>query len=105
MQIFLDPNYKPKYSEVEQALKNFGFYHSKPDVFLMYAEYVNHGNYGYAGGVLDQPDIYWHDMHIMKMVKIFVENFLHLINQLPPESQHTIDMFVNSGKQGGLSSA
>lgn len=101
MQTFLDTNYKPKYSEIEQSLKNFGFYHPVSDVFRMYAEYVNHGNYGYAGGVLDQPDTYWHDMHTMRLIKIFVENFLHLIYQLPDESKHTIEMFVNSGKQAG----
>jgi hypothetical protein len=93
MQVFLDPNYKPKYKELEQELKNFGFYHSRTDVYRMYAEYVNNGQYGYAGGVLDQPSTYWHDMAVMRKVHAFVQHYLPFAVNLPDEAQYTIEMF------------
>ena len=45
----------------------------------MYAEYVNHGRYGYAGGVMDQPDAYWHDMYVMRSLALWVEHFAPLV--------------------------
>ncbi len=78
MRFFLNPSDKPSLKDVEQAIDNFGFYHDKVDVERMYAEYVNHGNYGYAGGVMEQPEAYWHDMSIMKWLSIWVEHYAPL---------------------------
>ena len=79
MQHFTSSDVKPNRDVVEAALKDFGFYHDFGDVARMYAEYVNHGNYGYAGGVMDQPDAYWHDMYIMKNLALWVEHYSILI--------------------------
>lgn len=64
MQNFLSTK-DPNISEINEALLDFGFYHPFDIVSRMYAEYVNHGNYGYGGGVVDQPPEYWADMATM----------------------------------------
>lgn len=64
----------PDEQAIEDALVDFGFYHQPPDVERMYAEYVNHGNYGYSGGVLDQPEEYWRDMGTMRLLELYVKH-------------------------------
>jgi hypothetical protein len=79
MDNFLHPdqmNRVDRINGVRQRLLNFGFYHDLHDVKRMYAEYVNNKHYGYAGGVMDQPDTYWHDMSIMKDLEFYVEELL-----------------------------
>lgn len=80
MKSFLDSGTKPSQKDTEKAIHNFGFYHDRIDVERMYAEYTNHGNYGYAGGVMDQPDGYWHDMNIMKWLNIWVTHYAGLVS-------------------------
>lgn len=77
MEHFLNPG-NPNRESIEATLKDYGFYHNLGDVMRMYAEYVNHGRYGYAGGVMDQPDTYWHDMNIMRNLALWVEHFAPL---------------------------
>lgn len=64
----------PETEKIEDALLDFGFYHLLVDVERMYAEYMNHGNYGYAGGVLDQPEEYWSDMGTMRLLELYVKH-------------------------------
>lgn len=70
---------KDRRSAVESTLKDYGFYHDLGDVQRMYAEYVNNRLLGYAGGVMDQPDAYWHDMYVMKNLAIWVEEYAPLV--------------------------
>lgn len=79
MHAFLNPSQTPNRESVELALKDYGFYHDLGDVMRMYSEYVNNRQYGYAGGVLDQPDAYWHDMAIMRNLALWVEHFAPLV--------------------------
>jgi hypothetical protein len=60
-------------ADLSAALVDFGFYHDLSTVMRMYAEYVNHGNYGYSGGVIDQPDEYWSDITTMRLLHRWVE--------------------------------
>ena len=46
MHHFTNSESRPDREAVEGTLKDFGFYHDFADVARMYAEYVNHGNYG-----------------------------------------------------------
>lgn len=73
MQYFLSDT-TPSVEQIEAALLDFGFYHRDEDVERMYAEYVNNKLLGYAGGVLDQPEEYWHDMAIMKWLELWVKH-------------------------------
>lgn len=79
MNYFVNSPETPNQEDVNQALKDFGFYHDLADVKRMYAEYSNNKQYGYAGGVMDQPDSYWHDMYIMKNLELWVKHFAPLI--------------------------
>ncbi len=67
-------NSAPSTEDIEAALVDFGFYHSLPDVQRMYAEYTNHGHYGYAGSVMEQPEEYWHDMDTMRWLDLWVKH-------------------------------
>ena len=78
MSFFLNPDMKPSKKDTEKAISNLGFYHDKVDAERMYAEYNNHGNYGYAGGVMDQPAFYWADMSTMKWLSIWIEHYAQL---------------------------
>ena len=89
MQHFLDfddLNRTERIKRVRQALINFGFYHEVVQVCRMYAEYKNHGNYAYSGGVLDQPDSYWHDMSVMRNLEFYVKELLPFAHEEQPES-------------------
>ena len=93
MQHFLnldDLNRTERVNRVRAALVNFGFYHEIDHVCRMYAEYKNHGNYAYAGGILDQPDTYWHDMSVMRNLEFYVEELLPFAHDDQPESWITI---------------
>jgi hypothetical protein len=73
MRQFLSNN-PPTVQDIEAALVDFGFYHLASDRHRMYAEYVNHGNYGYAGGVMDQPEEYWRDMDTMRWLELWIKH-------------------------------
>lgn len=64
----------PSAETIDRNLKDFGFYHQFEEVTRMYAEKTNHGLLGYAGGVIDQPSEYWHDMATMQWLKLWVEH-------------------------------
>ena len=79
MQNFLSPDRVSKterINNVRESLIDYGFYHDLRDVTRMYAEYINNKHYGYAGGVMDQPDGYWHDMNLMRNLAFYVEELL-----------------------------
>jgi hypothetical protein len=80
MTAFVNPSDTPDRDSIDEALYNYGFYHDLSHVKRMYAEYVNHGHYGYAGGVMDQPDAYWHDMYVMKNLELYVKHFAGLVD-------------------------
>lgn len=75
----------PKTQDIEDALLDFGFYHTLHDVERMYAEYVNHGNLGYSGGVLEQPPEYWADINTMRLLELYVKH-VSVLPKLPQES-------------------
>lgn len=64
----------PTHEEIENALLDFGFYHTFTQVSRMFAEYTNKGLLGYSGGVLEQPDEYWDDIATMQWLKLYVEH-------------------------------
>jgi len=64
----------PSAETINNNLKDYGFYHTPEQVQRMYAEKVNHGLLGYVGGVIDQPDEYWHDMSVMRWLQLWVEH-------------------------------
>lgn len=64
----------PSNEDIEDALLDFGFYHTVGQVTRMYAEYTNKGLLGYAGGVLEQPDEYWDDMATMQWLSLYVKH-------------------------------
>ncbi len=64
----------PSNTDIINALLDFGFYHPLSDVQRMYAEYTNHGHLGYAGGVMDQPEEYWHDMDTMRWLELWIKH-------------------------------
>lgn len=64
----------PDAATIDEALVDFGFNHTLIECERMYAEYSNHGNYGYAGGVLDQPDEFWQDMQTMRLLELYVKH-------------------------------
>lgn len=68
----------PPAVDIEDALLDFGFYHHLRDVKRMYAEHQNHGNLGYPGGVLDQPEEYWDDMATMHWLELWVKHVADL---------------------------
>lgn len=88
----------PSASDIEDALVNFGFYHRFSDVERMYAEYTNNKQYGYAGGVLDQPDEYWHDMDTMRWLELWVKH----VAPMPRMQQVSVfDTLREDGKFSG----
>ncbi len=97
MQQFLSDE-PPETDKIEDALKDFGFYHQLPDVERMYAEYMNHGNYGYAGGVLDQPEEYWADIGTMRLLELYVKH-VATTPRLPQES--VFDQLRKDGSRFG----
>jgi hypothetical protein len=97
MHYFLDDS-PPTTEAIENALIDFGFYHRFPDVSRMYAEYINNKQYGYPGGVLDQPEEYWHDMNIMNWLKLWVKH-VSTAPRLEPVS--VFDTLAKEGRFGG----
>ena len=96
MQQFLSDQ-PPDTQTIEDALVDFGFYHALPDVERMYAEYMNHGNYGYAGGVLDQPQEYWDDIGIMRLLELYVK---HVATMPKLEHVSVFDQLRKDGRFG-----
>lgn len=87
----------PEPEIIETALSDFGFNHNPRDVQRMYAEYNNHGNYGYAGGVLDQPEEYWQDIETMAWLELYVKH----VATLPRLEQVSVfDTLKQSGRFG-----
>jgi len=99
MQGFLSSD-EPPHHVIEDALLDFGFYHTPLQVQRMYAELTNRNHYGYAGGVLDQPPEYWHDMATMQWLKLYVEHVLPQAGLIP---QHdVIEQLKRTGKMNGI---
>ncbi len=73
MQSFISTT-TPSAETINDALIDYGFYHTPIQVQRMYAEKVNHGLLGYVGGVIDQPDEYWHDMSTMRWLQLWHEH-------------------------------
>ena len=96
MQQFLSDE-PPDTQTIEDALLDFGFYHQLPDVERMYAEYMNHGNYGYAGGVLDQPTEFWDDMSTMRLLELYVK---HVATMPRLEQVSVFDQLRKDGRFG-----
>lgn len=63
----------PPIHEIDDALRDFGFYHRPIEVQRMYSQLQNHGNLGYPGAVLDQPEEYWRDMATMNWLRLWVK--------------------------------
>lgn len=85
----------PDTETIENALLDFGFFHNWRDVTRLYAEYVNKGNYGYPGGVLDQPDEYWQDIETMRWLELYVKH----VATLPRLEQVSVfDTLRNEGR-------
>lgn len=89
---------RPSDATIENALLDFGFYHEWRDVARMYAEYVNKGNYGYAGGVIDQPEEYFQDMATMKWLELWVK---HVKNAPRLEQVSVFDTLRLEGRFSG----
>lgn len=87
----------PDTRTIEDALLDFGFYHTLIEVERMYAEYVNHGNLGYAGGVMDQPEEYWHDMTTMRWLELYAK---HVATAPRLEQVSVFDQLRQSGRFG-----
>lgn len=85
MQQFLSTD-PPSPDVIEAALLDYGFYHRLLDVKRMYSEYKNSKRYGYAGGVLDQPDEYWDDIATMHWLELWVKH----VGPLPRLEQTSI---------------
>lgn len=89
----------PNAQAIEDALLDFGFYHPLVEVERMYAEYVNHGNLGYTGGVLDQPDEYWADIGVMRLLELYVKH----VATLPKLPQISVfDQLRKDGRFGSM---
>jgi hypothetical protein len=88
---------EPDAQAIEDALIDFGFYHQLIDAERMYAEWVNHGNYGYAGGVLDQPEEYWRDMGTMRLLELYVK---HVAPMPRLEQVSVFDQLRKTGRFG-----
>lgn len=73
----------PDPHDIDDAIQDYGFYHSPEQVKRMYAEYVNNNLLGYSGGVLEQPDEYWYDISTMNWLKLWVEHVLPLADDTP----------------------
>ena len=73
--------------EIENALLDFGFYHSFDEVARMYAELTNRDNYGYGSGkaVQEQPPEYWRDMNTMLWLSLYVKHVLPLTASALPQ--------------------
>lgn len=95
-------NSEPNVETIETVLEDFGFYHTWLDVLRMYAEYSNHGHYGYAGGVLDQPQEYWDDMTTMKWLELWVK---HIAGMPRLEHESVFDTLRNEGRIDGRMNA
>lgn len=63
----------------------------------MYAEYINNKHYGYPGGVLDQPEEYWHDMGMMKWLELWVKHVA------PMPRMQQVSVFDSLRKEGRFS--
>lgn len=87
----------PSAETINAALFDFGFYHALVDVERMYAEYANHGRYGYDGGVMDQPEEYWSDMAMMRWLEMYVK-YVATMPQL--EQVSVFDTLKNTGTFG-----
>lgn len=87
----------PDTQAIEDALLDFGFYHTLIEAERMYAEYVNHGNLGYSGGVIEQPEEYWRDMATMRLLELYVKH----VATLPRLEQVSVfDQLRNTGRFG-----
>lgn len=95
-------NSEPTAETIEIMLEDFGFYHAWADVLRMYAELVNHGRYGYEGGVLDQPQEYWDDMAMMKWLELWCK---HVAGMPRLEQESVFDTLRNEGRIDGRMSA
>lgn len=82
---------------IENALENFGLYHMLTECERMYAEWLNHGNLGYSGGVMDQPDSYWRDMGIMRLLELYVK---HVATMPRMEQVSVFDTLRDGGRFG-----
>lgn len=82
---FISDN-EPTVEEINNALVDFGFYHSFEQVARMYAEYTNNKLLGYAGGVNEQPDEYWRDLATMRWLRLWVEN----VKPMPRLAQRSV---------------
>ena len=90
MQHFISPdnvNRNEHLITVRESLIDYGFYHELVHVYRMYAAYNNHGILGYAGGVMDQPEAFWHDMHIMRNLETYVKELLPYAHEQTPEDK------------------
>lgn len=97
MERFLNPD-PPSAPEIEKALLDFGFYHHFHEVSLMYSNLTNHNLLGYAGGVMDQPEEYWHDMAIMNWLSLWVK---HIGSKPRMAPVSVFDTLRNTGRLDG----